>query len=180
MSIPAPKKMSDNADRETPASVAEYRTVRKRVATLKPSPENERIYRPVYDDPDINRLMESIRTNGLFVPLIITKDNFVVSGHRRLSALKRLKKVWVPCQVLPVRRDSMTADEFVTLLREHNRQRHKSVAEQVREELIRSPGASRIGSSCWISISRLQRSSPPGAVWWSPSRPALRNGCAWS
>ena len=132
--LPNGTGLSKTRDRE--AVAAENKTVRKRVASLNPSPENERIYRPVGDDPDIGGMMDSIRINGLFESLIITEDNYLISGHRRLEALRRLGRVWVPCRVLPVRRDSMPTDEFVVLLRELNRQRHKSVAEQVREELI--------------------------------------------
>jgi hypothetical protein len=116
--------------------IAGYPTVRKRVASLKPSPENKHIYRPVTEDPDGVELMDSIRKNGLFESLIVTADNYIVAGHRRYFALKCLGKKWVACRVLPVRRDSMTTDEYIALLREHNRQRHKSVTEQAGEELI--------------------------------------------
>jgi hypothetical protein len=73
---------------------------------------------------------------GLQEPLVVTLDNYIVSGHRRHAALERLGRVWAPCRVVPVHRQSMTTDEYVTLLREHNRQRNKTVAEQVREELV--------------------------------------------
>jgi hypothetical protein len=112
------------------------RTLRKRVATLIPSPENQQLYRSSNDDPDIHKLAASIEKHGLQEPLVVTLDNFVVSGHRRLVALQLLGQVFVTCRVLPVRRDSMTADEYLTLLREHNRQRNKSAAEQLREELV--------------------------------------------
>jgi hypothetical protein len=110
--------------------------VRKRVRTLKPSPENEQLYRSIEDDPDMDDLVESIKRNGLHAPPIITSDNYIIAGHRRHAALKRIGQVWVLCRVLPERRDSMTRDEYLALLRDHNRQRHKSVAEQVREELV--------------------------------------------
>jgi hypothetical protein len=96
-----------------------------------------RLYRPVdEDDPDIVKLAESIKMRGLQEPLIITADGFIVSGHRRYAALVRIGQVIVPCRVLPIRRSEMTTDQYVALLREHNRQRHKSVAEQVREEVV--------------------------------------------
>ena len=113
----------------------EYRLVRKRVASLKPSPENRQIYRAVETDPDIDKLAESIKKNGCDA-LVITSDNYIVSGHRRHEALLRLGRVFVPCRVLPVRRDSMTTDDYLALLRAYNHQRHKSVAEQIHEELI--------------------------------------------
>jgi hypothetical protein len=110
--------------------------VRKRVSSIRPSQENEKLYRSVSDDPEIPALGESIRRHGLREPLVITADNFVVSGHRRLAALQRIGQVFCQCRVLSIRRDSLTENEFVALLREHNRQRHKTVAEQVREELV--------------------------------------------
>jgi hypothetical protein len=115
---------------------AKYRSVRKRVSSLKPSPENRDLYRHVDDDPDVDALEASIKKNGLHTPLTVTSDNYIVSGHRRHAALVRIGQAFVPCRVLPVRRDSMTKDEYVAMLRDHNHQRNKTVAEQVREELV--------------------------------------------
>ena len=67
-----------------------HRIVRKRVSSLKPSPENTQLYRPVDDDPDIGKLADSIKKHGLCEPLIITMDKFIVSGHRRHAALQRI------------------------------------------------------------------------------------------
>ncbi len=117
-------------------NLADYKVVRKRLSSIKPSPENLDIYRATEDDPDINALAKSIKARGLQEPLLLTQDNFIVSGHRRYAALEEIGQVVAPCRVLPVRRDSMTRDEYLVLLREHNRQRNKTVVEQVREELI--------------------------------------------
>jgi hypothetical protein len=65
---------------------AKGRIVRKRVASLRPSPENLSLYRPTGDDPDIQRLAESIAKNGLLEPLVVTEDRYIVSGHRRHAA----------------------------------------------------------------------------------------------
>src|SRR5262249_11615280 len=110
------------------------RTVRKRLASLEPSPENLQIYRAT--DPDIEKLADSIAANGLREPPVITSDNYIVSGHRRCAALARMERVWVPCRVLRFRRWPMTKDEYIALLRDFNRQRNKTVGEKVREELI--------------------------------------------
>jgi hypothetical protein len=112
------------------------RTVRKRVASLRPSPENGRLYRAPEDDPDLDGLADSIRKNGLRELPVITADNYIVSGHRRHAALQRLGQTWVTCRVLNVRRDAMSQDEYIALLRDHNRQRNKTAAEQMREELV--------------------------------------------
>jgi hypothetical protein len=113
-----------------------YRIVRKRVASLKPSPENTRLYRAADDDPDVEALADSIRKHGLREALVVTADNYIVSGHRRHAALTLIGQGMAPCRVLPVRRGAMDPDAYLTLLREHNRQREKTVAEKVREELV--------------------------------------------
>jgi hypothetical protein len=134
--------MNDCNDNDTantaagqPPDGVEYKTVRKRVASLKPSPENALLYRATDADPDIDKLAASIKKNGCD-PLVLTADGFIVSGHRRHAALQRIGQEFVRCRVLPQRRDSMTTDEYVALLRAFNHQRQKTVAEQVREELI--------------------------------------------
>jgi hypothetical protein len=117
------------------ADGVEYTIVRKRVASLKPSRENRQIYDPD-EEAEIEQLAASIGKNGLHQPPVVTADNWIVSGHRRHLALEKLGKRWVTCHVLQRRKDSWTPDEFLALLRDHNRQRNKTVAEQVREELI--------------------------------------------
>ena len=107
-----------------------------RIFAQAESREFLKLYRPTGDDPDIEALAESIKKYGLNEVLTVTSDNYIVSGHRRHASLERIGQTFAPCRVLPVRRDSMTANEYVALLREHNRQRNKTVAEQVREELV--------------------------------------------
>jgi hypothetical protein len=118
------------------ASAATPKYVRKRVASLRPSPENATLYRPPEDDPDIDKLAESIERIGLMDALVVTRDNYIVSGHRRHAALLRIGQKFCTCRVLAVRRADLTTDEFLALLREHNRQRNKTVAEHIREELV--------------------------------------------
>jgi len=110
--------------------------IRKRVASLKPSPENNQLYRDTDADQTIPALARSIRDKGLLEPLIITLDNFIVSGHRRHAALLLLDEATAQCRVLPVRRNAMTSDDYMVLLREHNRQREKTFDEMVREKLV--------------------------------------------
>ncbi|MBW3600832.1 MAG: ParB N-terminal domain-containing protein, partial [Planctomycetes bacterium] len=127
-------------DLRSPAKSGGYKTIRKRLSSIQPSPENALIYDGIDPDdgdhPDNARLDQSIRAAGLHEPLIVTADGYLVSGHRRYGSLKRIGQVVVPCRVLDLRRDSMTRDEFLALLRDHNRQRYKSVAEQVRETMV--------------------------------------------
>jgi hypothetical protein len=95
---------------------ADSKIVRKRVTSLKPSPENLQLYRAVDDDPEIGKLADSIQKNSC-VPLVVTRDNYIVSGHRRHAALLLIDRRFVECIVLLVRRDSMTRDEYVVLPR---------------------------------------------------------------
>lgn len=101
-----------------------------------PSPENETLYRPVLDDdPEILSLADSIRENGLREPLVLSLDGFILSGHRRHAACKLIGLPFVRARYERIRR-SDEPDRFVTLLREYNRQRVKSLDEQIRESII--------------------------------------------
>jgi disulfide oxidoreductase YuzD len=110
--------------------------VRKKVHLLKPSPENSLLYRAIVEEDEaIQRLAESIKKNHC-VPLVVTQDNFIVSGHRRHKALRINGTKLVRCFVLDKLRDEYSLDEYVQLLREYNEQRDKSVAEQIREKVV--------------------------------------------
>jgi hypothetical protein len=103
------------------------------VAALKPSSVNELIYGPICPDrPDMQRLIESIRTVGLKDPIVITKDNVILSGHRRHAACLILGMARVLCRVEPIR---STDPEFSTLLVAYNSQRVKTYEETVLEHV---------------------------------------------
>jgi hypothetical protein len=106
-------------------------------AMITPSPENDRLYRAVDpEDPEIIALAKSIERHGLLEPIIVTADDWIVSGHRRHAACLLITGlVTVPIRRLPIRRDD-DLDRFIELLREHNRQRDKTSAEKLREELV--------------------------------------------
>ncbi len=106
------------------------------IHSIRPSPENDRLYRPVDpDDPAIVALAASIRKLGVKEPLVVTIDRYILSGHRRHAAAKLAGLDQVPCRVEPIRRCS-DPDAFLRLLREYNRQREKSFDERLREEVI--------------------------------------------
>jgi hypothetical protein len=77
-----------------------------------------------------------MKAEGQLEALIVTADNFIVSGHRRRAALLRNGAIYARCVRLAVRREDMTDDEYLQLLRAHNRQREKTADEKVREELL--------------------------------------------
>lgn len=106
------------------------------IAEIRPSPENEQLYRPVCeDDPEIIALSESIAEHGVVEPLVITLDGFILSGHRRYVAAKLAGLHSVPCRAEQFRR-SDDPNRFLRLLREYNRQREKSFDEKVRETVV--------------------------------------------
>ncbi len=111
-----------------------------RLDDIRPSPENDRLYRPVNpDDPQIIRLAESVRDCGMQEPLLITRDGWIISGHRRYAAATLAGLEAVPCRVAPIYKDA-DHDTFMMLLRECNRQRVKSFDEKLREEVLSDSG----------------------------------------
>jgi hypothetical protein len=108
--------------------------LQKPLVSIRPSPANDRLYRPVsVDDPDLRALAKSIREHGLREPIVITLDDYILSGHRRHLACRLAGLTVVPCRVENIR---STDPEFLTMLREFNRQRVKSLDEVAREEIV--------------------------------------------
>jgi hypothetical protein len=128
----APPLLSD--DELTPAIEAVGKVINIRLSVLHPSPENDWIYRQ--DDEAIQELADRMKKEGQLEPLIVTADNYIVAGHRRYAALLLNKETFARCIRLQVERRSMSKDDYVRLLRAHNRQREKTADEKVREELI--------------------------------------------
>ena len=107
-----------------------------RLDDIHPSPENDRLYRPVDpDDPQIIRLAESIRDCGMQEPLLVTRDGWIISGHRRYAAASLAGLDAAPCRVESIYKD-VDHETFMMLLRECNRQRVKSFDEKLREEVL--------------------------------------------
>jgi len=109
---------------------------RIRLDEIRPSPENDRLYRPVdASDPQIVGLAESILQHGIQEPLLVTRDGWIVSGHRRYAAARLAGLDAVPCRVASFARAS-DPDTHMTVLRECNRQRVKSFDEKLREQVL--------------------------------------------
>jgi hypothetical protein len=104
------------------------------LASIRPSPENDKLYRPVDpSDPEVKALAASVAKNGVLEPLLVTLDHFILSGHRRYAAARLAGLAEVPCRVVDLRRTDL---DFLPWLRECNRQRVKSTDEVFREELV--------------------------------------------
>jgi hypothetical protein len=120
--VPAPEKTRRKKLRLVP------------ISELMESDKNDLIYRPVSaEDPEIIKLAESIQEHGLLEPLVISRDGYIISGHRRKRACELAGLESVKCKELAIDSDS---PEFVKLLREHNRQRIKGLDEIIREATI--------------------------------------------
>ena len=92
---------------------------------VKPHPLNVKIY----GDNGGPELIDSIRNKGILTPLLVTYDYRVISGHRRLSAAKRLQLKTVPVIVSDMK-DELDIEEAIIVT---NNQREKS-GEQIGRE----------------------------------------------
>jgi hypothetical protein len=106
-----------------------------------PSPENDKLYRPVDPkDSEIIELAKSLKNVGQLEAAVVTElddtdFHYLASGHRRLEAAKLAGFTHLECRIAKVRRDK-EPDKYLRLLREYNRQRDKTNAERLREERI--------------------------------------------
>jgi len=101
--------------------------VEMKVSMLKPNPINETIYDN--NEKALTDLKHSIEFNGLLEPLVITRSNLVISGHRRLEALKQIGFETCDCRISTYENDIIATIEL-------NRYRKKTQNEIVREAEI--------------------------------------------
>jgi ParB-like chromosome segregation protein Spo0J len=108
------------------------------VDEIRPSPENNEVYGPTNfdNDPALHALVRSVERLGLEEPLIITRDNYILSGNRRFFAVQELGWPEVPVRTANVTRAD--AADYHRLLTEYNPQRVKSVAAALSEQLLKS------------------------------------------
>ncbi|MBT1278959.1 ParB N-terminal domain-containing protein [Thermoanaerobacter sp. CM-CNRG TB177] len=69
-----------------------------KVELLKEHPRNKEFFDDIEGDR-WQEFVESIRTSGIIVPLIVTQDYVVISGNQRLKAAKELGLQEVPCEI---------------------------------------------------------------------------------
>ncbi len=103
-------------------------------------------------------LAESVREHGIREPLVITQDNYIVSGHRRYVAAGIACLLEVPCRRVDVSR--IGNPNFVRLLREYNRQRVKTRQEQLREEVVSAKPQRSTSSIDALSRAKVENSCP--------------------
>src|SRR5690606_25823051 len=87
---------------------------------------NRKLYGEEALPPDF---VESVRANGILVPLAIKEDGTILSGHRRWQAALALKMESVPVQVVSYA-DELDEREAII---EFNRQREKTFSQKMAE-----------------------------------------------
>jgi ParB-like nuclease domain len=122
-----------------PGDLVHEQVLHLAINEIAPSPKNIQLYRPVtaHDEATI-ALAESIRAHGILEPIVISADRFIISGHRRHVAARIAGLNEVRCRMIGIRRGDRekAGDEFVRLLREHNRHRIKSRDELMRKAIV--------------------------------------------
>jgi ParB-like nuclease domain len=94
--------------------------------SIKPAPENDDVYGVISQtDPEVVQLALSIKEHGLQEPILVSSDNYIISGHRRRIACGLAGLDHVEVRVHPISRKD-NKDAFVKLLVEMNSQRIKS------------------------------------------------------
>ncbi len=107
------------------------------VSQIKTAYENNRLYdRFGIANADDHALALSIQSKGIQEPLVLSADNYLLSGHRRMAAAKYIGLESVPVRVVDVVFDSLATDEKLEILRLYNQQRDKSPGERIREKML--------------------------------------------
>lgn len=107
------------------------------VNQIKVAGENDYLYDGfAIANHDDHALYQSIKELGIQEPLVITLDNYLLSGHRRISCAKWLGHETVPVRIIDQTFESLNKPDRLALLRLYNQQRDKSSGEKIREKLL--------------------------------------------
>jgi len=106
-------------------------------SAIEPASLNDQLYDPVDEsEPSFQALLESIREHGILEPIVASADGYILSGHRRHAAARALGLERIPVRIRHDVSYLRGQDEFLGLLASYNRQRVKTSAEQLREEVV--------------------------------------------
>jgi N6-adenosine-specific RNA methylase IME4 len=109
-----------------------------KITELKEHELNIKIYGNEIVDID---LVESIRNNGLLVPLTVKKDGTIISGHRRFKAIKETDITEVPVNIIEFKNEMEEKETLINF----NKQRDKTYSQKFNEakelEIIESEKA---------------------------------------
>jgi hypothetical protein len=141
-----------------------YNVIFLPIGNIKPSPENDDLYGVIELDAAMNTLIESIMSYGLANPLILTRDGYLLSGHRRFFACKQIGMEEVPCMInMNVARTGN--DDFHRDLAAYNSNREKGVATLLKETLLTKTKAS---SSHTLAIAKREQVNAIDAEFMKP------------
>lgn len=139
------------------------------VDQLRPHPKNQEIYGD-HSEADLSAdFIESVKDKGVLVSLLITKDDRIISGHRRWSGAKAAGLDKVPVVVFP----SDDEDEILEALIHANKQREKSNEQIAREAALLFEVEGRLAEARRLANLKTQgdkkdkeegNSSPDGAL----------------
>jgi len=105
--------------------------MKKSVVEITPHPLNEKIY----SLSNLDDLVRSISQKGLLQPIVINQHNQIISGHRRFVACSELGWSHIDCELV----HTTGVDEETELIVHHNKQRTKTLKEQINEGDILRP-----------------------------------------
>lgn len=110
------------------------------IEALWPNPDNPR--HGIKDDPGFEGLVQSVKSQGIIQPILITDDGMILAGHRRYEAAMVVGLLRVPVRVLNddsnhvlvplienLQRSDLTALEVAEYLRAYQREHNPSLVE---------------------------------------------------
>ncbi|HLM62023.1 MAG TPA: ParB/RepB/Spo0J family partition protein, partial [Pyrinomonadaceae bacterium] len=106
----------------------DYQTDIKNPLELKPHPENPR-EEIEETDPGIQALAQDVKERGIIEPLVVTPDDFILCGHRRLKAAIVAGLEFVPVVVRKLRPEEFAEDFFLS---ENGHRQNLSVLEEAK------------------------------------------------
>ena len=77
----------------------DFKTYDVNIENLKPFPEHEKYFWDMKGRNYLN-FLQSIETSGVICPILITRDNMIISGHQRVRACKDLGLRTIPATYL--------------------------------------------------------------------------------
>jgi hypothetical protein len=125
------------------------------ISEIRVARQNDNIYEKFKaNNFDDRSLLESIKERGILEPLVISSDNVLLSGHRRLSAARFLHHDSVPVRIHDVKYRSLSEADQHLLLSEFNQQRDKSAEEKINEAFVRTDPLKASTEIGWRKLER--------------------------
>lgn len=92
---------------------------------------------------DVTALAESLRKHGLLNPIVVTGENELIAGHRRLEAARKLGWARIPARVIAEEDEA----DLVEMEIDENTQRKDLTSDELAEAYIR---LDRLRNPGWI------------------------------